>query len=111
MLATVIGETMTGKRIKILNFAPEDQKMEQFAGYSERDLFDAILATEYVLLREMRKVMPNEDWMASLRRHRRDARALLGTERLASIKGSLGVATAFTARDYGRSRVYRHFKD
>lgn len=111
MLTTSIGETLDGKKIKILSFFDHDSKMEQFAGYSERDLFDAIMVVEYVLLREMRKVVPDNDWMDSLRRHRRFMRRALGAERFACIRENLGILTAFAARDYGRSLAYRHFKD
>lgn len=111
MLAISVGTTTSGRNILIkLNATSIQELVGVFEHFSERDRFDTLLAIEYLLLGEKRRGCRDETWVRDLISNRDMLNFTLGRRMIASWKHHLGIASAFAARDYGRTIVHTHFR-
>lgn len=111
MVTLSVGTTVSGKVIKLLaTYENDPHILGVFSGFSDHDCFDALLAIEYLILREKRRKYPQAEWVKSLRRQVSYLRAKLGPQRIGAIQKEAGLTTAFAARDHGKMRLYPHFR-
>lgn len=106
-----VGFTTTGKAILIAGKPQRNEDIEKdFRAFSAREIFDALLAVEYLSLSELRRGVPDFDWAAAIHEVYLYLRNKLGEEAIVLWKVSLSIDSAFAARDYGKALVHPHFR-
>lgn len=106
-----VGRTCEDRAILVDGDAAKGVAIQNdFALFSERDLFDAILALEYFGLSESRRPNVDQSWLMAISLTHFYLWMRLSPEAARQQKNELGLHSAFTARDYGRERIHPHFR-
>lgn len=109
MVTIEVARTVSGRAIAIPSEPMQIKRMDAiFATFLERDLFDALLGVDYLILCATRKAA--NDWLDVLTGTRAYLSDRLPKHSVVSWCLRLGMRTAFAARDYGRALIHPHFR-
>lgn len=111
MAAIFIGRTNSGKAIRIEARSCAKPDMDRhFDNFSQREVFDALLAIEYLILCESRRSRDDRNWADALAIVRVLCRDRISINSIEEFRERLGLDSSFALRDYGRSLVRPHFR-
>lgn len=106
-----IGRTGSGAAITIETQVGDGMNIgELFGDFSEGDKYDALMALGYLGISEIRKNSVDKAWLDAIRLAYSYLEISLGKQTIAVLSESLGLTSAFAARDYGKALVHKHFR-
>lgn len=111
MAACSVGKTRSGKTIRVPLGAAEEEELTAYSlQFSDNDKFDALLAIEYLVLRETRRGFKDVPWTDALNLSLNYFDESLSADEKAACRLALGIENAFQARQHGERIIHRHFR-
>jgi len=104
-----IGETSSGKEIRLFFESEHAERGVVVRGFSDVELFEALAATEYVAVRELRKSGESEIYWNLVKQV--DAYRTLLHGKMEGLKEQLGLATIFDILGLGKTIASSEFLD
>ncbi len=106
-----IAHTTSGKKIFVDTLGWKETNLEDaYAGFSNLELLEALLATQALHFQELRRKHHDESWIKSLEMVGFHIEKKLGTREIERLLESMTIDSAFTRFKFGQSLLHPNFR-